>query len=203
MTILAPAGEEELIQMLRWAASGIGPVIIRYPKALCPAGDPAFSAPLEKGRGVWVRRGQPRKNACVMFTGGLYHEVIEGAEILESRGIGADLYNLRFLKPVDEDYLAEIMNQYEMAVFAEEGSRNGGFGEYAASLALRRNCSCKVIILGTEEKFDALGKREELLRRNGLDAEGIVRSFESSILSETLIKIPSREDTRAQRSFYQ
>ena len=175
--ILAPAGEEEFEQMLDWALTCSSPVMIRYPKALCPAGDPGFALPLEKGRGVWLRRRRGAR-LCILFTGSLYHQVMEAADILESGraydpAIEADLYNLRFLKPLDEDYLVEIMNQYEALIIAEEGSRQAGFGEYASALALSRNCSCRITVLGTAEKFDALGKREELLQRNGLDGEAI------------------------------
>ena len=184
LSMLAPAGEEEFASMLDWALANNGPVMIRYPKAQCPAGDPAFNLPIEKGRGVWVRRGESgscgeRARLCIMFTGSLYAQVLEASEILESNSAKADLYNLRFLKPVDEDYLAGVMNQYETLIIAEEGSRRGGFGEYAADLALRRNCSCKIKILGAEEKFDALGKREELLQRNGLDGKAIADAANS------------------------
>jgi 1-deoxy-D-xylulose-5-phosphate synthase len=118
-------------------------------------------------------RTPPSGRLCIAFTGSLYPQALAAAAILESRDIAADLYNLRFLKPVDEDYLAAIMNQYEVMIFAEEGSRRGGFGEYASELALRRNCSCRIVALGVAAQFDALGKRDELLRRNGLDGEGI------------------------------
>ncbi|MDR1804051.1 MAG: 1-deoxy-D-xylulose-5-phosphate synthase [Treponema sp.] len=194
MTILAPAGEEEFTQMVFWALASSGPVIIRYPKALCPAGDPAFSLPLEKGRGVWISRssveqGDGRRvhetergrGVCIMFAGGLYPQVISAGRILESRDIEADLYNLRFLKPIDEDYLSDILNQYDNVILAEEGSRSGGFGEYLAELVIRRNCSCLLKNLGCEEKFDALGEREELLARNGLDAEGIADAVASEV----------------------
>jgi len=193
LTILAPAGEEEFVLMLQWAlgkafpGDPAGPVMIRYPKALCPVGDPAFSLPVEKGRGVWIRRSDrltlttDRESVCIAFTGSLYSQVLAAAAILESGGIAADLYNLRFLKPVDEDYLADLMNQYGLVIFAEEGSRRGGFGEYASDLALRRNCSCQIVTLGAGEKFDALGKREELLRRNGLDGQGIAAAVKRKI----------------------
>ena len=183
LTILAPAGEEEFALLFQWAiAEASGPVIIRYPKALCPAGDVAFSLPVEKGRGVWVKQsaqlpGSP-KNVCIAFTGSLYPQALDAAGILESRGIKADLYNLRFLKPVDENHLVNIMNQYDLMLFAEEGKRAGGFGEYAAELALRRNCPCQIIVLAAGEKFDALGTREELLSRNGLDAGAIAASVQ-------------------------
>ena len=177
LAILAPAGEEEFSLMLQWALSESCPVMIRYPKALCPAGDSAFSLPIETGRGTWIK-GPGLSRVCIAFTGGLYQQTLSAADILASRGMDADIYNLRFLKPVDEDYLVDIMNRYELMVFAEEGRRSGGFGEYAAELILRRNCSCRVLVLGIEEKFDALGRREELLCRNGLDAEGIADAVE-------------------------
>jgi 1-deoxy-D-xylulose-5-phosphate synthase len=171
-------------------------VIIRYPKAICPAGDPAFSLPLIEGRGVWVSRpsveqddglrvheSEHSRGMCLMFAGGLYPQVTTAARILESRGIEADLYNLRFLKPVDEDYLSAVLNQYAMVIFAEEGSRSGGFGEYLAELVIRRNCSCLLKTLGCEEKFDALGEREELLARNGLDAESIANAVDAVVNS--------------------
>ena len=175
LAILAPAGEEELVQMLDWAVECPGPVMIRYPKSNCPGGDPAFSLPLEKGRGAWVRRNEA-KQLCIMFTGSLYRQVLEAADILASGSIEAGLYNLRFLKPVDEDYLADIMNQYEALIVAEEGSSSGGFGEYVSELALRRSLPCRIMILGVKEKFDALGRRDELLQRNGLDGKSIANA---------------------------
>ena len=186
MSILAPAGEEEFTQMIAWALASSGPVIIRYPKALCPAGDPAFSLPLEKGRGVWIagpiwESGSVFGELCILFTGSLYPQIMAAKDILFSRGIEADIYNLRFLKPVDEDYLSALINRYENVIIAEEGSRSGGFGEYLAELAMRRNCSCRLKILGCEERFDALGEREELLARNGLDAEGIATAVEDTV----------------------
>jgi 1-deoxy-D-xylulose-5-phosphate synthase len=182
MIILAPAGKEELEAMLDWSLSNNGPAIIRYPKDACPMGDPAFSEALEKGRGVWIRPPGASCQVCIAFTGSLYEQVMDGAEKLASMGIDAGLYNLRFLKPIDEDYLADIMNAFELVVFVEEGVKPGGFGEYAAELALSRNCSARVLVLPVKEKFTALGKRRELLRLNGLDGEGIA-AFVSHVLS--------------------
>jgi 1-deoxy-D-xylulose-5-phosphate synthase len=190
LTILAPAGEEEFIQMFNWAFNSPGPVMLRYPKALCPAGDPAFSFPLVKGRGVWTRR-TGRDSVCIVFTGSIYYQVLMAADILESREIDADLYNLRFLKPLDEEYLTSAMNQYECVVIAEEGSRSGGIGEYVTELAFRNNCICRVLALGVKEKFDALGTREELLRRNGLDGEGLADAVERFLLGSEIYASPA------------
>ncbi|AEF80740.1 1-deoxy-D-xylulose-5-phosphate synthase [Leadbettera azotonutricia] len=182
MAILAPAGKEELEAMLGWSLSNSGPAIIRYPKDVCPAGDPAFLEPVVKGRGVWIRRPGANRRVCVAFTGSLYEQVLDGCQRLAAMGIDVGLYNLRFLKPIDEDYLTGIMDDYELMVFVEEGVKAGGFGEYAAELALRSNCPCRVQVLAVHEKFIPLGKRHELLRLNGLDGEGIA-AFVSKALA--------------------
>ena len=176
MTILAPASEQELRLMLDYALRLNGPAMIRYPKAPCPEEQPPFSLPLERGRGVWLRQGADSR-VCLTFTGSLYPQALDAAEQLQNRGIKADLYNLRFLKPIDEDYLAELLNHYDLAVFIEEGIRSGGFGEYAAALARCRGCRAKTLALAVEENFAAagraLGTRDELLKANKLDGNGI------------------------------
>jgi 1-deoxy-D-xylulose-5-phosphate synthase len=183
IAILAPAGEEELAQMLRWALSRPGPVMIRYPKAICPTscppGEPAFFLPVEEGRGVWIRR--TGASICIMFSGGLYAQAVQAEEILGKEKIAVDLYNIRFLKPVDEAYLTAILDSYEFVVIAEEGRASGGFSEYLSEFAVRRNCPCKLSVLAVGETFDALGTREELLRRNGLDGVGIAGALAAKI----------------------
>jgi 1-deoxy-D-xylulose-5-phosphate synthase len=201
MTILAPAGEMELRAMLdhalknRGRAGETGPVMIRYPKTRCPAGDPAFSLPLEEGRGVFVGPGAPQAEraqaeedpgrgrrdvpVCLAFTGSLYPQVLAAADRLADRGLPADCYNLRFLKPVDEEYLGNLMDRYGLMVFIEEGIRGGGFGEYASDLALRRGFPGRVLTLAAGDDFAAQGTREELLRMNRLDGEGIAASVEA------------------------
>jgi 1-deoxy-D-xylulose-5-phosphate synthase len=156
-----------------------GPVMIRYPKALCPPEEKAFSLCLEKGRGVFIRR--ERTSLCLAFTGSLFPQARDAAGILAGQGIEADLYNLRFLKPVDEDYLADVLCSYETMFFIEEGMKSGGFGEYAAELAAQRNCSARLLVLGVGEGFKALGRREELLRWNGLDGPGIADAVRKAL----------------------
>ncbi|MCL2763806.1 MAG: 1-deoxy-D-xylulose-5-phosphate synthase [Treponema sp.] len=189
-SLLAPASENELRLMFDWAfsreAENPGPIFIRYPKAYCPKETDAFSLPLESGRGVWVSK-ECRQQVCLAFTGSLYREVKEAADALAQSGIDADLYNLRFLKPVDEDYLADILNRYKLVCFIEEGIKSGGFGEYAATLALERNCKAKTLVLAADSKFleedKALGTREELLTLNGLDGKGIATAVEKHMKS--------------------
>ena len=186
MTLLAPASENEMRIMMRYALRNdesktgnekfSGPVIIRYPKAACPEEIMAFSLPVETGRGVFISKNE-NASVCLAFTGSLYREAAEASSMLIERGIKTDLYNLRFLKPMDEDYLVDLMNNYKLTLFIEEGMREGGFGEYACALALRRGVKSKTAVLAVESSFleddKALGTREELLSSNGMDGKGI------------------------------
>ncbi|MDR2730422.1 MAG: 1-deoxy-D-xylulose-5-phosphate synthase [Treponema sp.] len=181
MTLLAPSGESEMRLMMDYVLNGKihGPAAIRYPKAYCP--DSRINIPLETGRGCWISKGE-KKQLCLAFTGSLYNEAVKAASLLKEKDIECDLYNLRFLKPVDEDYLVSIMNEYGYTVFAEEGIREGCFGEYAASIAMRNNCGAKITVLAVEgellQKNGAMGTREELLAAYGIDSRGIAREAE-------------------------
>jgi 1-deoxy-D-xylulose-5-phosphate synthase len=199
-----------------------GPGIIRYPKARCPAEIFEFSRALEPGRGVWIRggidgsgaghagtpggAGPGERSLCLAFTGGLYREAREAAALLEDAGDGSalpgdtgagerirvDLYNIRFLKPVDEEYLGAILAAYDMTVVIEEGIRAGGFGEYVVDLAARRGLDThsagqgahrgagRVLALGAEDPFGPQAKREDLIRRNGLDGPGIAAAVRAA-----------------------
>jgi len=184
MTILAPAGESELRAMLGYALALDSPAMIRYPKAACPPELPEMSLPIERGRGVWLRRA-PGSRVLVAFAGGLLPQALDALDLLRGEGIGADLYNLRFLKPVDEGYLEGALNSYDAAVFVEEGIGPGGFGEYVAALALTLGCRARVAALAAPEGFlcreSALGTREELLARTGLDGAGIARAARDAL----------------------
>jgi 1-deoxy-D-xylulose-5-phosphate synthase len=180
MAILAPASENELRLMLEYASALDGPAMMRFPKAPCPQEQPEFSLPLEKGRGVWLRRRNANGGrVCLAFAGSLYPQALAATEQLEASGIEADLYNLRFLKPLDEDYLAEILDSYDLVAFIEEGIQAGGFGEYAAALARCRKCRAETLVLAAGEDFAAggraIGTREELLKANRLDASSIAQ----------------------------
>jgi 1-deoxy-D-xylulose-5-phosphate synthase len=178
MTILAPATGDELALMLNWALEQPGPCAIRYPKASCPQSESA-PPPIEPGRGALEGGGgQDGGELLVMYTGSLLRQAREAARILREKGIKTGLYNLRFLKPIDEDYLAGILKGYKSAVVVEEGVKCGGAGEYIAELAARKECGTKIITMNAGDTYYTQGSREELLARSGLDGKGIADGIE-------------------------
>ncbi|HOJ98326.1 MAG TPA: 1-deoxy-D-xylulose-5-phosphate synthase [Termitinemataceae bacterium] len=167
MALLAPATAGELEQMLRWALEQRRPVMIRYPKAPCPKEEETCMQPLETGRGAFVRRNGGE--VCLAFTGSLLPEALKAAEILDKEGIPLDLYNFRFIKPLDEVHLFSIIKSYRLFIIAEEGVREGGLGEHLVTRLseIGIETSCKV--LGIPEGPLPQGTRQELLSLCGLD----------------------------------
>jgi 1-deoxy-D-xylulose-5-phosphate synthase len=153
--------------------------MIRYPKAQCPPELGQMSLPLEHGRGVWLKR-EAGSRVCLAFSGSLCLQAFEAAGLLADAGLNIDLYNIRFLKPVDEDYLENVMNSYDAVVFAEEGSAAGGFGEYAAALARERGCGASTLVLAATDGYarrgNSSGTRADILRNAGLDGRGIAEA---------------------------
>lgn len=181
LSILAPAGAEELAAMLGWAAASGRPAVLRYPKAACPHEPESLLAPIEEGRGAFVRRSGA--SALLAFTGSLFPQASEAADLLAQEGIDVDLYNLRFLKPVDDDYLAGVLAGYDFVAVAEEGTAMGGFGEYVAGLAARRGLRVRLCPLGAGDRFPAQATRAELLRDAGLDGRGLAASCAAAFRS--------------------
>ncbi|HEB11428.1 MAG TPA: 1-deoxy-D-xylulose-5-phosphate synthase, partial [Spirochaetales bacterium] len=128
LTILSPATKGEMERMFRYALSLDKPVVIRYPKAVCAEESPPFSLELTEGRGIHIEQHDGR--VLLIGVGGIITEVQRALKVLADKKITADLYNLRFIKPIDEEYLANILADYEFVALVEEGIAQGGIGEY-------------------------------------------------------------------------
>lgn len=176
MQILAPASGTELRLMLAYALKAGGPVAIRYPKASLPPEDEAYLSPIEKGRGIMLREGGD-SGLLVMVTGGLAPRALAALECLARSGLRADLYTMRFLKPLDEDYLCSLLSGYRYCLFLEEGVAMGGLGEQLASLALglagRAGAILRFRAMGLPDRVVAHMTRDELLDSLGFHPDAI------------------------------
>ncbi len=178
--MLAPSCAAEMDGFLRWALSRSGPVMIRYPKAVCAPDLAECAAPVEEGRGVFVRRHG--SEVLIVSVGGILPEVMKAVHVLNLRGISADIYSLRFIKPLDEGYLLEILSLYRRVVFVEEGYSRAGIGEHIGRLLLENGVAARFVIIGAPDRFVSQGMRGQLLRLCGLDGESIARRAENACL---------------------
>ncbi len=171
MEILAPASSDEMHSMLSYALDLKSPVIIRYPKAECAPFYSGTDAPVEKGRGVFVKKESGP--VLIIATGGLVGEALDASMRLENHGIMADVYNLRFIKPVDRKFLMEVVSGYESVFFVEEGTCKGGIGEYTASLMNEEGIGTDFNHICVPDAFIPQGHRHELLEYCRLDGKSV------------------------------
>ena len=125
LTIAAPLDEHELRHMMYTAQQpGQGPWVIRYPRGLSEHAD--WQCPMqaiEVGRGRHLRAGGGKMALVTLGTTG--NEALRVAEKTD-----ADVYDMRFLKPLDGALLDEIAARgFSRIVTVEDGVRLGGFGE--------------------------------------------------------------------------
>ncbi len=175
LVLLAPGSQEELLLMMDFALEMDSPVLIRYPKAECPSLISGTELPVEKGRGVFLK--QVYSKILLITVGGLVSESLSAWEKLKDQDVEIDIYNLRFVKPIDSEYLIDILASYSHVLLVEDGSVTGGAGSYISSIIMENNLNISYQHIGIPEKFLSQALRSELLKDCGLDGPGITGSI--------------------------
>lgn len=179
ISLLAPSSEKELELCLEWAVEQSFPVVIRYPKGQIPKENQEVASPIECEKGVLIKNKKNEKTECLyVCTGGILPEVEKATEILSQKNINPDIYNLRFLKPLDKEYFLSIVENYSKIVFVEDGIRIGGIGTYLESLLQRRTTGKKTHVCGFPDRFIGQGKRPEILEDAHLNPERLAKKME-------------------------
>jgi 1-deoxy-D-xylulose-5-phosphate synthase len=172
LVIMAPSNGGELEEMLEFAANLDKPVAIRYPKGQIPNPKSQIPNPkLELGRAEVLEEG---KDFALIALGSMVAPSLEALGLLEKEGLSGTLVNARFAKPLDADLFKAISAKVKFVFTAEEGILDGGFGS-AVSQVLDK----PVIKIGLPDAFIPHGKREILLEKYGLGAQGIFRKIRS------------------------
>ena len=173
LTIASPMDEHELRKMMYTAQlPGMGGFVIRYPRGRGVHAD--WRCELEElpvGRGRLV---SPGSRVAVLTIGPIGNDV---AEVVASMDEKPAHYDMRFLKPIDEQLLREVAENYERIVTVEDGVRNGGLGSAVTEWLNDNGYLRPVTRLGLPDSFVEHGTVEELRKIVGLDKESIRRSI--------------------------
>ena len=173
MTIMAPKDGDELEAMLEFAIELNKPVAIRYPKSIAPKNNLA-PRKLELGKPEVLREG---KDFVLFAFGSMVAPALEAAEVLAKEGISGSVINGRFAKPLDTKTFAALASKVKFIFTVEDGIVDGGFGT-AVSEALQRS----VVRFGLPAEFIIHGRRELLLGKFNLTAEGIRGCIKEALL---------------------
>ena len=180
MVIGAPMTKDDLQQMMRLAKDYDGPIAIRYPRGRTNEGDEAIrrlgdEAKVTIGKGVCLRESEEAKVA-VLSLGAIGHTVIEAIRRLGDKANVAH-YDMRWLKPMDEQLLHEIGKRFTTIITVEDGVISGGLGSAVLEFMADNGYTPHVIRLGVNDQFVEHGSTKELYQLLKLDTQGICESL--------------------------
>lgn len=178
LTIASPMNEHELRRLMYTAQlPDKGSFVIRYPRGNGVISD--WRCPLEEiavGTGRKLKDGADVAVLTIGPIGNTAAEAIAEAEN-ERQGLTVAHYDMRFLKPLDEDLLREIGARFKRVVTIEDGARNGGFGSAVLEWMADHGHTPRITRMGLPDNFVEHGTVAELMRIVGLDKESIKRAI--------------------------
>jgi len=156
--------------MLNTALSWDFPCAIRFPRGqgIGVKLDRQYKV-LPLGKAEMLAEGD---DVAILAIGNTVHPCFLARQRLEAEGIKANLVNMRFVKPLDEDLIKKITKKVHKVVTVEENTLSGGFGSGIKELLATDNV--RILSIGLPDRFIEHGSREELRKKYGLTADKIV-----------------------------
>ena len=170
IVVMTPADENETRRMLYTGFLHDGPCAVRYPRGAGP-GVPVESGMHATPIGKAEERRRGSRIAFLSF-GPLLHHVMEVAEPLD-----ATVFNMRFVKPLDEDVVLSLARDHDLLVTVEENAVGGAGGAVNECLAMH-GVARRLLQIGLPDRFIQHGDRGDMLADAGLDTAGIARSVD-------------------------
>ena len=171
IVISCPSNEHELWHLLNICYEHKGPAAIRYPRG---SGIGVQPIPNEVegfkiGKAKKIKDGQ---SVCILNFGVLIDQIDQIAEKKDYT-----LYDMRFIKPIDQDALEHAM-QHETIITLEDNTLLGGCGSAVGEQLHKQKFKGNLLSIGLKDEFPAHGSRNEILRENGLDEESIQKQID-------------------------
>ena len=177
MVVMCPADDVEAKAAVCAAAAHEGPVYIRLGRATCNVINDHPDYKFEIGKGTVVKEGT---DVTIVATGICVDSAIDAAEMLAKDGINAEVINICTIKPLDEELIIASAKKTGKVVTVEEHSVIGGLGS-AVCDALSANYPVPVKKVGIQDVFGESGPAAELVKKYGLDAEGVYKSVKAFV----------------------
>ena len=183
MTISSPMNEHELRRLMFTAQlPDKGPFVIRYPRGSGVMVD--WRCPFEEipvGKGRKLHDGDDVAVLSLGPVGNTVEEAINSLGGQHPTPISVAHYDMRFLKPLDEDILHEVGKKFRRVITVEDGVRNGGLGSAVLEWLSDHGYHPEVIRLGLPDAFVEHGTVSELRHLVGIDKESIIQQITSSL----------------------
>jgi 1-deoxy-D-xylulose-5-phosphate synthase len=186
MVVSAPMNEEELRNLMYTASldKNAGPFSIRYPRG--NGTTPNWKTPFKElpiGKGRKLKDGD---DLAIISFGTAGNLVTEAIEKLNKEGVDVAHYDLRFVKPIDQEMLHEVFSKFNKIITVEDGTIIGGAGSAILEFMAENNYNAKVKMLGMPDRITEHGEQQELYAECGFDAKAI-RIQVKKLLAESVI----------------
>jgi len=176
LIVSSPMNEEELRNLMYTSQlENQGPFVIRYPRGQGVM--PNWKTPFKKikiGEGRKVKNGS---DIAILSIGHIGNYALKAAqEIEEKENIDAAVYDMRFVKPLDEILLHEVFSKFDKIITVEDGCIVGGMGSSVVEFMTDNGYSAAVKRLGIPDKIIEHGSQDQLYAECGYDAEAIIKA---------------------------
>lgn len=174
MIVSAPLNEEELRNLMYTAQlENHGPFSIRYPRGRGVMTE--WKTPFKKikiGKGQQIRKGE---DIAILSIGHVGNDVMEASKILaKSYQIDVAHYDMRFVKPIDEEILHVVGKNFKAVITIEDGTIIGGFGSAILEFMNDHGYNPVIKRMGVPDKFIEQGTPQELHHECGFDVQSII-----------------------------
>ena len=172
MIVAAPMDVIELRNMMYTSQiKEQGPFSIRYPRGAGSVIE--WEKPFEEikiGKARRISEGEKVAVLTIGITGEFAKDAIAN---IAKKDINIEHYDMRFVKPIDEDVLHHICKNFETIITVEDGVKQGGFASAVLEFMAIHKYTNPVKILGIPDYFVAHGTQQQLYKECGFDVEAI------------------------------
>ena len=175
LIIFAPRNEIELRNILYTAQLGLeNPIAIRYPRGYGKIKNwqQPFSK-IEIGKAVTLKQGD---KIAILSIGTISDNVTKAIDLAKNKKSLAH-FDLRFVKPLDEELLNHIFSNFSKIITVEDGTVKGGFGSAISEFAAKNSFKNDIKIIGVPDDFITHGSILELQKEIGLDVKSLTKLF--------------------------
>jgi 1-deoxy-D-xylulose-5-phosphate synthase len=175
LTIMAPANENEFVNMLHTALALDSPVAVRYPRG---AGEgikiEAEREILISGQAEVISSGRDLAIIAVGRAVGIGRDVVQ---LMQAKGIGVELINARFVKPLDEGLICHLGRNFSRLLTLEDNCVTNGFGTAVLEVLAEHGINTDLIRIGIPDEFVEQGRLDILFDLLNMDPESIVETI--------------------------
>lgn len=176
--VMAPKDTKELELMMDLSLEIKSPVAIRYPRGSSYNLDIGEYKKIEVGTYEVLSSGE---GTLILSIGTMVKHSLKAKDILLEENINPTIVNARFLKPIDEDLLFDLIKKHKNVVTIEDNLLIGGFSDRINRFIIENDLNVNILNLGIKEEFIEHGSVDEIYDMIGLSPYKISESIKKFI----------------------